>query len=105
MRSLPFARLNKTQGRKQAGTFRVFIPLTPLSIEREELDVQAIQRFWAKSVLNKVMLLMNFSLIFCCCGWTGRIGGEVPAEPVARSLPAAVDRAAEALSPVRGYGR
>ena len=53
--------------------------------EREELDVQAIQRFWAKSVLNKVMLLMNFSLVFCCCGWTGSIGGEPPAEPVSYS--------------------
>jgi hypothetical protein len=36
--------------------------------------MDAIRRFWAKSVLNKVTLLMSFSLVFCCCGWSGRIG-------------------------------
>jgi hypothetical protein len=40
--------------------------------------VQAIRRFWARSVLNKITLLMSFSLAFCCCGWTGRMGGEQP---------------------------
>jgi hypothetical protein len=29
-------------------------------------------------VLNKITLLMSFSLAFCCCGWTGRMGGEQP---------------------------
>lgn len=40
----------------------------------------AIKRFWARSVLNKITLLMSFSLVFCCCGWTGRIGGGQPTE-------------------------
>jgi len=40
--------------------------------------VQALRRFWARSVLNKVTLLMSFSLVFCCCGWTGRIGDGSP---------------------------
>lgn len=29
-------------------------------------------------MLNKITLLMSFSLAFCCCGWTGRIRGERP---------------------------
>jgi len=46
--------------------------------EGEERAVQALRRFWAKSMLNKVTLLMSFSLVFCCCGWTGRIGDGSP---------------------------
>ncbi|NTU81870.1 MAG: hypothetical protein HGA45_21255 [Chloroflexales bacterium] len=49
--------------------------------------MQAIKRFWARSVLNKLTLLMSFSLVFCCCGWTGRIGGEQPAQAVAPEAP------------------
>lgn len=49
--------------------------------------MQAIQRFWARSVLNKITLLMSFSLVFCCCGWTGRIGGEQPAQAAAPATP------------------
>lgn len=39
--------------------------------------MRAIQRWWAKSVLNKITLLLSFSLVFCCCGWTGRVGNEL----------------------------
>jgi hypothetical protein len=49
--------------------------------------VQAIQRFWARSALNKITLLMSFSLVFCCCGWTGRIGGEQPGQAVSSTAP------------------
>jgi hypothetical protein len=49
--------------------------------------MQAIQRFWARSVLNKVTLLMSFSLVFCCCGWTGRIGSEQRAPAAAPAAP------------------
>ncbi|NTU81403.1 MAG: hypothetical protein HGA45_18825 [Chloroflexales bacterium] len=49
--------------------------------------MQAIRRWWDRSVLNKITLLMSFSLIFCCCGWTGRVGGDAP------------DRAASSASP------
>ena len=42
--------------------------------------MQAIRRWWSRSMLNKLTLLMSFSLVFCCCGWTGRIGGEPPTE-------------------------
>lgn len=55
--------------------------------------MDAIRRFWAKSVLNKAALLMSFSLVFCCCGWTGRIGeaGDRAADapPIERPLSAA----------------
>jgi hypothetical protein len=41
-------------------------------------------------MLNKITLLMSFSLVFCCCGWTGRIGSEQPAKTVSSaSVPAA----------------
>ncbi|NJO81924.1 MAG: hypothetical protein HC828_03485 [Blastochloris sp.] len=43
--------------------------------------MQAIIRFWKRSVLNKASIIMSFSLIVCCCGWTGRIGSEPPQEP------------------------
>jgi hypothetical protein len=49
--------------------------------------MQAIRRFWARSVLNKITLLMSFSLIFCCCGWTGRVGGEAPGRTASSALP------------------
>lgn len=42
--------------------------------------MDTLRRFWAKNVLNKIALLMSFSLIFCCCGWTGSIGGGAPAK-------------------------
>ena len=51
--------------------------------------MHAIRQWWAKSMLNKITLLMSFSLVFCCCGWTGRIGGEQPADTVSTiSMPA-----------------
>lgn len=51
--------------------------------------MHTIRQWWAKSMLNKITLLMSFSLVFCCCGWTGRIGGEQPAETLsAVSVPA-----------------
>lgn len=51
--------------------------------------MHTIRQWWAKSTLNKITLLMSFSLVFCCCGWTGRIGGEQPAEAVSGvSVPA-----------------
>jgi hypothetical protein len=49
--------------------------------------MRAIQRFWARSVLNKITLLMSFSLMFCCCGWTGRIGGAQPDQTVSTAAP------------------
>lgn len=51
--------------------------------------MHAIRQWWARSTLNKITLLMSFSLVFCCCGWTGRIGGERPPAIVsAASVPA-----------------
>lgn len=47
--------------------------------------MQALRRFWARSVLNKVTVLMSFSLVFCCCGWTGRIGDRNPSRTASSS--------------------
>ena len=49
--------------------------------------MQALRRFWARSVLNRVTLLMSFSLVFCCCGWTGRIGEGGPDRAVSSPPP------------------
>lgn len=59
--------------------------------------MDAIHRFWARSVLNKITLLMSFSLVFCCCGWTGRIGqagDRAAGAPTERPAAAAEVRAA-----------
>jgi hypothetical protein len=57
-----------------------------LSSSVKERAVGAIRRFWARSLFNKVALLLHFSLVFCCCGWTGRIG-EQPAQPAGAPHP------------------